>query len=846
MCSCSKAFVSIRPCAIIVVGVAGSMPVHGIGTALFLIRVGDKQVIIKIFNCLLCHGEDGFNLLSVSQMLRNKQNSLTFSQGNSGLKIQHQKQQMIIPLKEVDGLYEILGCPVDTEDDRVGSLRTYDLTLEQDPALYQDDDYAPTMVMKSPSKLGRWKRKVLWMGTKSIKTVEYDENLREFCRTYFSPISQTQTRKTYHVDAMEDMQDLSIRYMGVGKDRLVQTLKRSRGLTIESKDGRTAKIPPHNFPQGKWAAGKTPRVSKDKVKFMHRAGIAEVCFTDTFEVDDRVYRYGQAFVCYRTRYGDIIPIKSRTKVGWAFGEFCCRHFVPKILIRDNISENIGGELAKECHRRGVKSAFICPYTPEQDQAEGYLGRVTTMASFAMVFAGAPIYMWIWCIQCAVFINNITATFYSKEKIWAMPYELVHGEPYPDSSIVVPFGCAALVLLNKDEREKFKPRCAMMIFIHYAMQHPLYTYAIFSPKSKRVLFRQDVIFLTNVFPMREARAMGGLEPDGAKLVAYRSPNGQRMNQDPELSFDDWKEDDEIPLYEDHVNGFDLETPPEEVEDGITVKEANGPQVHPDHPEFGGKSSVKVPVPGEIKNKTFSTEGVETSDDVEWDCDDKVSRPATKKSTRKPVNQRWYYEPVIETEPIEVAGLDPTVEPDHLGTLQKIAQQDVDNITNDESGACYLHGTVFLDDELGWCRINGWGVDCGLPIVYYAPDGEGKSPEDEHHASLASVLSWIKDSPEPPQSTKYKSSRTLRRSTRINRKGMIMRIMACAPVQLSCGTMRKLGGSRPPHRTHLLAGKTIRRIFKMQESLFKYGTFIPRNDKEASASPEAVRWLSGRQL
>ncbi len=47
-------------------------------------------------------------------------------------------------------------------------------------------------------------------------------------------------------------------------------------------------------------------------------------------------------------------------------------------------------------------------------------------------------------------------------------------------------------------------------------------------------------------------------------------------------------------------------------------------------------------------------------------------------------------------------------------------------------------------------------------------------------------------------------------------------------------------------HLLAGKTMRRIFKMQESLFKYGTFIPRNDKEARASPEAVRWLSGRQL
>ena len=28
--------------------------------------------------------------------------------------------------------------------------------------------------------------------------------------------------------------------------------------------------------------------------------------------------------------------------------------------------------------------------------------------------------------------------------------------------------------------------------------------------------------------------------------------------------------------------------------------------------------------------------------------------------------------------------------------------------------------------------------------------------------------------------------------------------------------------------------------------KYGVFVPRNDAEADASPEAVRWDSGRQL
>ena len=315
MSSCSEAFVSLRPCAIIVVGVAGSMPVHGIGTALFLVKMGDaKEVILRIFNCLLCHGEDGFNLLSVSQMLRTKLNSVTFSEGNSAIQTTKDDQTQQIPLKETDGLYEILGTPISANDPRLATIEQISLTLDDDKALFDKDEHH-TMIMKSPSKLGQWTRKILWVGPNSMSTINYHKELKEFCRSYFSPISQTQTRKTYQVNNTTDMQDLSIRFMGVGNDRLKETLKRSRGLTPDSRDGRTLKIPPHNFPQGKWFTGKTPRVTKDKVKHLHRAAIAEVCFTDTFEVDDKAYRYGQAFVCYRTRYGDIIPIKSRTKVG---------------------------------------------------------------------------------------------------------------------------------------------------------------------------------------------------------------------------------------------------------------------------------------------------------------------------------------------------------------------------------------------------------------------------------------------------------------------------------------------------------------------------------------------------
>jgi hypothetical protein len=203
------------------------------------------------------------------------------------------------------------------------------------------------------------------------------------------------------------------------------------------------------FPQGKIKRGKVPLVSKSLVKNLHKAAIAEVLFTDTFQTSDVAYKYGQAFVDYRSRYGWVYPIASRKQVALSFSTFCADHFAPVILIRDNIGENIGGELIDECLRLSVQSAFICAHIPQQDYAEGCLGRVTSMASFAMVYSGAPLFMWRWAIVTATFLSNITASWYSEEKIWAQPYQLIHGEPFADSSIAMPWGCAVLVMLTPD-------------------------------------------------------------------------------------------------------------------------------------------------------------------------------------------------------------------------------------------------------------------------------------------------------------------------------------------------------------------------------------------------------------
>jgi hypothetical protein len=133
MSACSEAFLSLRPCAILVVGVAGSMPAHGIGTACFVATAGGKEYIVKIHNCLLCHGEDRFNLLSVSQTLRTKRNDITFSADASMLQVRGSddaRERVSFGLRENDGLYELDMYPLHIDDSRLDSLPCVELTLQ--------------------------------------------------------------------------------------------------------------------------------------------------------------------------------------------------------------------------------------------------------------------------------------------------------------------------------------------------------------------------------------------------------------------------------------------------------------------------------------------------------------------------------------------------------------------------------------------------------------------------------------------------------------------------------------------------------------------------------------------
>jgi hypothetical protein len=46
--------------------------------------------------------------------------------------------------------------------------------------------------------------------------------------------------------------------------------------------------------------------------------------------------------------------------------------------------------------------------------------------------------------------------------------------------------------------------------------------------------------------------------------------------------------------------------------------------------------------------------------------------------------------------------------------------------------------------------------------------------------------------------------------------------------------------------LLSQRILRRVLSAKESIFKFGTFVPKNDRQANSSPEAPRWKAGRDL
>jgi hypothetical protein len=223
--SCSSAFMTLEPCSLEVVGVAGSLSIFGRGTVVFALSFNDTEILIRVHNCLYSFGE--FNLLSVSQMQTIKGNTLNLSLESPSLRLRagphpssipswERQPYVDIPLGLDDGLYCMMLEPISSDDPRLRTHQMFDLTLpgEYEPCSHRGDRFVglvkpwTTTVVDIPKPLGR-----IYSLNGSI---DFHSGLTTFSDTFLAPAGLPPARKQYDTSNSQDMSDLSIRFLGGG------------------------------------------------------------------------------------------------------------------------------------------------------------------------------------------------------------------------------------------------------------------------------------------------------------------------------------------------------------------------------------------------------------------------------------------------------------------------------------------------------------------------------------------------------------------------------------------------------------------------------------------------------
>jgi hypothetical protein len=116
-----------------------------------------------------------------------------------------------------------------------------------------------------------------------------------------------------------------------------------------------------------------------------------------------------------------------------------------------------------------------------------------------------------------------------------------------------------------------------------------------------------------------------------------------------------------------------------------------------------------------------------------------------------------------------------------------------------------------------------------------EGKGEQLNQEREADC-------KDKPVPLQGDSSRRSEDDDSDSGDDPKMMVVR-EALAGLSFGGGTCKQ---DKDVTTRIVLTVRQIRRVIAAKESLFKFGTFVPKSEREADASPEAPCWRAGRDL
>jgi len=199
----------------------------------------------------------------------------------------------------------------------------------------------------------------------------------------------------------------------------------------------------------------------------------------------------------------------------------------KVLRSDNGGEYKSSRLKLFKEKKGIKSEFTIPYTPQiNGVAERYNQVIMNTVRAILAETGLPKFLWLELANTANYLRNITPTV-SLSK--ATPYELWYGHK-PNLSHLRRIGCTAYY---KDNHNKKKLQNKARVGYLVGYQDDTSSYRIYDKKLNKVIIARDVVF-------DEDRVYNSEEPpDPSKLIIAKKKNTllEEINKDHSLDYGD---------------------------------------------------------------------------------------------------------------------------------------------------------------------------------------------------------------------------------------------------------------------------------------------------------------------
>jgi hypothetical protein len=199
---------------------------------------------------------------------------------------------------------------------------------------------------------------------------------------------------------------------------------------------------------------------------------------------------------------------------------------------------VTGDFSKELHLGGnqmlmrgqaVQLRSSTPYHQWQYGGERYIFRVVNITTYLKLDSQLPESFTIHLAQHAALLLMVSPV--KHDNLWTTGWEVYFQTEY-NYCMLKRIGCLVYYRLEKAERKKFGTHGALAVLIGLnGFKMPDFTYALYKPHSKQMLFRRDVLFAEEYMPCREGRQMLAALKPGQWLrrgifISCRDPNYER--------------------------------------------------------------------------------------------------------------------------------------------------------------------------------------------------------------------------------------------------------------------------------------------------------------------------------